>query len=83
MSDRPYTETMNLVAGCGRTLLALGDNLDMALATVDRAEALGPFLDPTTYLRGGMDRLSDQAEFLHAAIALRDVCRRLQPKAVL
>lgn len=74
-----HTRTMDIVASAGRLLLMLGDDLDIAQRNVERAETLGPILDPTAYWHGA-DNLDDQRRVLRAAVALRDACRAVRGK---
>lgn len=74
-----HVEIMNVAVAAGRMLLVMGGDLDLALENVERAVTLGPILEPTAYNRGGYQRLQQQREFLHAAVALRDVCRKYSP----
>lgn len=56
-------------------------DLDAMLETVERADAIGPILDPTAW-RAGVDNLSPQRDILRAAIAFRNVVRRQRQDAI-
>jgi hypothetical protein len=76
-----YRQTMDLVASAAQLLLLIGDRLDKAQETVRHAGTLGPILEPTLYGRGGAKNLDDGELILTAAIALRDVARKVADSA--
>lgn len=45
----------------------MGIQLNEIENTVNKAEALGPFIDPTRYLNGGAENLEQQREVLRIA----------------
>lgn len=78
MSDFDYESAVNRLMLFGRVLLEL--DLDEILSTISRADALGPFIDPTAY----MDSL--QRGHMHAiekfADSLREPQRIMREKIV-
>lgn len=80
MTPDEFKATMDLATSGARMLLALGDQLEECLDVVSYRGALAPIVEPTAYMRGGMERLSDQERFLRAAIRFRDACEALRPK---
>jgi hypothetical protein len=53
-------------------------DLDQLLAVVDRADALGPILDPTAYImRGGAKNIADQRAILTALVSVQKVAERI------
>lgn len=47
---------------------------------LEKAETLGPILDPTMYMRGGADNLADQREILQAAQAVQGALDRIRTR---
>lgn len=72
--NRDYVQWMDML------LITLRPLLLMPLAelanAVERAETLGPLLEPTAYMRGGADNLMAQRRIIDAALALQ---RALMP----
>lgn len=68
MTGAEYTAAMDRVM-LAVALLAM-EPLDDLLMMVERAETLGPLLEPTAYQRGGRRRLNEQRRILAAATAL-------------
>ncbi len=63
----------------GRAATALDlDTIDQALAEADRAQAFGPIIDPTVFLRG-TDALAEQVKYLRAFRAFRAAIEELRP----
>lgn len=80
MTDVEYRVYMDLVVATCRTLLMVP--VDELLATVQRAETVGPILEPTAFLRGGGENLVAQREVLEAAQRLRRIVERYQAPRV-
>lgn len=71
-----FIAQMDYLVALSRTLNEVVD-LDWLYATVLRAQAEGPLIDPTGYRDGGAKRLGDQEKFLAAAINLRDTVKEI------
>lgn len=74
-----HRATLDALAALTRSINLLP--LDEALDTVARAEALGPILDPTAFLHGGINNLQDQRELIEAALGLQRAAGRIAERA--
>lgn len=54
------------------------EEIDAAIAEADRAQAFGPIIDPTAFLRG-TDSLAEQVKYLRAFRAFRAAIEDLRP----
>jgi len=66
MNGQEFKLTMDMAASAARMLLLLGDDLDLALETVQRAGSVGPILYPSEFMHGA-DKLRDSEAFLVVA----------------
>jgi hypothetical protein len=80
ITDAQYRTYMDLVTAACRVLLMVP--VDELLAVVQRAETVGPILEPTAFLRGGGENLAAQREILQAAQRLRRIVERHQAPRV-
>lgn len=80
LGDEEYLECM---AKLGLAVGLLADlPLQRALATVRRIGTIAPILDPTAYIRGGMQNLDDAERLLRPAVALALAVRAMRKDAL-
>lgn len=72
-TDAEYREQWAIIAAAARLLESV--ELEAIAATIERADSLGPILDPTAY-RAGMHNLPPQREIVEKATAFRNSYRK-------
>lgn len=73
MDDEQYSLTQHQLFIIARIVNTL--DLEGFLSRIDDAEAIGPFVDPTLFIRGA-DRLAQVKDIALAAQHLQEVVRR-------
>jgi hypothetical protein len=73
-SEQDYQMNFQVIGSVYRMLKSVP--LDDMLKTIDRADSIGPILDPTSYARG-MHRLPPQRRIIEAAMKFRNEMDRL------
>lgn len=79
MTDAEYKTAMTRMGLVARAVE--NEPIEEMLRTLERADAVGPVLDPTAY-RKGMKHLQDQRELLTALLEVQKVVRKLKAEAV-
>lgn len=80
LNDEEYLECM---AKLGLAVGLLADlPLQRALSTVRRVGTIAPILDPTSYIRGGMQNLDDAERLLRPAVALALTVRAMRKDVI-
>ncbi len=71
------TRDVAVAIGSAATQIDLA-TIDEALAEADRAQSLGPILDPTAFMRGS-ESLSEQVRYLRAFRTFRAAIEEFNP----
>jgi hypothetical protein len=81
MTDQEAKETMkegwDILARWGKMIAILP--LEDWLAAIDKADALGPFIDPTMWMQGH-DKMAEIRKIIAAALPLKRAIIAIQPK---
>lgn len=78
LSGEQYRAGLDFLAGVLRPVQLV--SLDQLREYLEKAETLGPLLDPTAYMRGGRDNLADQRDLLDAAAAVQRALTRIRER---
>lgn len=74
-----FVPVRDLAVAVGRAATALTlEQVDDAIAEADRAQAVGPILDPTAFMRGSAS-LDEQVTYLRAFRDFRAAIERFRP----
>lgn len=67
-SQEEYNEKIKAAFTVARMLIGMRDDLMRISQNIDKAEAVGCFIDPTLYMRG-IDALQEHKAIVHALLA--------------
>ena len=76
-SQAEYQNTVMTCAMAARIMLAL--DIPKILEDIEKAEALGPMLDPTLYREKGQ-AMSEDKRILEAALPLWRICKKMEKR---
>lgn len=79
MSESTFTAVRDAAVAIGRAATCLTvEQISEAIAEADRAQAVGPILDPTAFVRGTRS-LDEQVRYLRAFRDFRAAIEELRP----
>jgi hypothetical protein len=82
ITEENYVVALNALAGAASGLITVAEHIDLdsMRSIVSKYETIAPFIDPTSYIRGGGMNLNDQTAFLRAVgefmTAIKKIDRR-------